>query len=36
LIEIARAETEEEAKQGLERWRERHPESGYISNRATS
>jgi DNA ligase D-like protein (predicted polymerase) len=27
LIEIARAATEEEARAGLERWRERHPEA---------
>jgi bifunctional non-homologous end joining protein LigD len=26
LIEIARAETEREAKEGLERWKTRHPE----------
>ena len=25
-MEIARAETEDEARQGLERWRERHPD----------
>jgi len=32
LIEIARAETEAEAREGLQRWKDRHPDAwGYLA-----